>query len=78
MVQEGGVPKGPAGLENHGRDKARCGVKKRKMSGGRRQVIPQMLLSARFVYIDQQLIHCLLGDASVISQNGLHMDVKLE
>jgi hypothetical protein len=28
IVQEGGVPKGPAGLENHGRDKVRCGVNK--------------------------------------------------
>jgi hypothetical protein len=29
MIQEGGVPKGPAGLETHGRDKVRCGVKER-------------------------------------------------
>jgi hypothetical protein len=28
IVQEGGVPKGPAGLENYGRDKVRCGVNK--------------------------------------------------
>jgi hypothetical protein len=28
MVQKGGVPKGPAGLENYGRDKVRCGVNK--------------------------------------------------
>jgi hypothetical protein len=28
IVQEGGVPKGPAGLETYGRDKVRCGVNK--------------------------------------------------
>jgi hypothetical protein len=28
IVQEGRIPKGPAGLENYGRDKIRCGVNK--------------------------------------------------
>jgi hypothetical protein len=47
-------------LENHRRDKVRYGVKERdKCQAYKRQVIPQYASSARFMYIDQQLIHYL-------------------